>query len=102
MSAMSKYFKQTCSLQRIKTTNGVPDMNDYGELEYESARIIKCRRERYIRDVEVQNGGIIKSQFEYYTDYEVGINDKIDGEVVLTIEDYVNGSGRVIGYRSIT
>lgn len=102
-SRMAKYLKQTCLLERVsRAIGGEPEMNIYGELTYDSSTIISCRRERYIRDVEIASGSIIKSSYQYYTVEEIGMNDKLDSLVVLSGEEYINARGNPEGYRSIT
>lgn len=102
MSRMVKFLKQTCQLERVSISGGKPVIDTYGELQYESPITIRCRRERYIRDVETSVGAIMKSSHQYYTVEQIGLNDKLDGLVVLITEEYVNGHGRQEGYRSIT
>ena len=103
MSIMAKYLRQTCSWETVQRDEyGKPIMNNYGELTYNSPVTIKCRRERYIKDVETPTGAVLKSDYEYYTVNEVGLEDRLDGKVILTSEEYTNGQGLPEGYRSIT
>lgn len=103
MSRMSKYLKQTVLIERVKLdTSGKPTMNAYGELEYEAAKQIPCRRERYIKDVTMPNGAVVQSSTQYYTVVEIGMNDKLDGNVVLMLEEYTNEAGQPEGFRSVT
>lgn len=102
-SRMAKYLRQTCSLARVsRTIANVPVMNTHGELTYDTAITIPCRRERYIRDVEMESGSVLKSSYQYYTVIEIGMNDKLDNLVVLSGEEYTNSRGLVEGYRSVT
>lgn len=103
MSRMSKFLKQRCTLEVVETDGmGNPVMNDYGELSYSPSSTIPCRREKHMRDVETPTGAVLKSLFQYYTVQEIGINDKLDGKVVLSVEEYTNSRGETEGYRSIT
>lgn len=103
MSRMSKYLRQKGVLQRVKLNPlKEPVMNVYGELEYDKPTVIKCRREKYLRDVEGPNGAMIKSSNQYYTTIEIGLNDKLDDKVILSVEEYTNEFGEAEGYRSIT
>lgn len=103
MSRMSKYLRQTCSLERVETdVHGDPVLNVYGEPTYLTAETISCRKERYVRDVETATGAVVKSSTQYYTDEEVGINDKLDSRVVLSVEEYTGEDGNTEGFRSIT
>jgi hypothetical protein len=103
MSRISKYLKQTCSYEQVvKDNSGKPVMNAYGELEYSAAQPTACRRESHITDVETLNGAVVKSSNRYITTTLIGINDKLDGKVVLTTSDYINSAGVAEGYRSVT
>lgn len=103
MSRMLKFLKQTAQLERVKlSTEGTPVLNVYGEPEYEIAKPVPCRREKHIKDVMMSNGATVQSSTQYYTVAEVGMNDRLDGKVVLTIKEYVDGTGNIIGYRSMT
>lgn len=103
MSRMLKYLNQRCTLQSVKIdSNGEPEMDGYGDLAYDAIKLIPCRREKYVRDVETATGAVLKSSTEYYTISSIGINDKLDGKVVLSVEEYTNSIGGTEGYVSIT
>lgn len=102
MSRMLKFLKQTCEVETVQLVDGKPSMNMYGELVYSAAQTIACRREKYAHDVETPTGAVVKSSTEYYTVFEIGINDKLDGKVVLSVEEYTNELGLTEGFRSIT
>lgn len=103
MSRIRKFLNQKASHEAVSLDSlGEPIMNKYGELQYDSAVLIPCRRERYVRDVETSTGALQKSSSRYVTVDEISLNDKLDGLVVLIIGDYVYGDGTIEGYRSIT
>lgn len=103
MSRMSKYLKQTCTLEVVALDNELhPRMNVYGELVYAPPVTIKCKRRKYSVDVETSSGAIVKSENRYHTVEEIGINDKLDGKVVLSISEITNEQGLPEGYRSVT
>ena len=77
-------------------------MNKYGEAEYEAPITLKCRRERTTKDVLTANGSVVRSASIYYTDESQVIrpDDKIDGRVVLSVEEYTNELGKTEGFES--
>lgn len=102
MSRMSKYLNQTCVFEAVKVdSEGNPFINEYGELQYESPKNIRCRREQYYRDVEIPSGSLVRSSNQFYTVEQVKINDKLDSKVILTSEEYTDSRGRAVGFRSI-
>lgn len=103
MGRMTRFMNQTCEFQQAKrTASGSVKLNRYGEVDYNEPVSIKCRLERTTKDVLTANGSAIKSASIYYTDEKVIIkpDDKLGGNVVLSVEEYVDGLGRVIGYKS--
>ena len=103
MSRMTKFLKQTCTFERAnRNTDGSIKLNKFGEVEYFAPVQLKCRRERIIKDVQTTNGAILKSSTRYFTDETAAINadDKLDGRVVLEVEEYTNQLGKPEGYES--
>ena len=103
MSRMTKFLKQTCTFERAnRNTDGSIKLNQFGEVEYFAPVQLKCRRERIIKDVQTTNGAILKSSTRYFTDEAVAIDadDKLDGRVVLEVEEYTNQLGQPEGYES--
>ena len=101
MSVMTKFLKQTCQLQSYQLdANSEPLLNDFGELQYNTATNCKCRREQLIQDVYSPNGAILKSSTRYFLDEstEVLANYKIDGKIVISVQEYVDQVGAVVGY----
>lgn len=97
MSRMSKFLKQTATLQRLKRdSKGEPILDDYGDPAYETKKVIvKCRRERTTKDVLTTGGAAKISTTKYFFDNTVSveIGDKVDGKPVLTVSDYINSTG---------
>lgn len=103
MSRMTKFLKQTCILETaVRDEAGNVALNRYGEMEYNSPINLKCRRERTTKDVLTANGSVLKSASIYYTDESVLIrtDDKIDGRVVLSVEEFTNEHGQTEGFKS--
>lgn len=102
MSRMTKFLKQTATLQKVeRDAKGVPKLDIYGEPVYsKSKETVKCRRERSTKDVLTTGGSAVVSTTVYYIDNETTLNtgDLIDGKPILTVSDYVNLQGIVEGY----
>lgn len=101
MSRMTKFLRQTCKLQAYeRDVDGSAKMNEFGELIYKPSITVKCRHEDTHRDVQTQNGSIIRSMSRYFLDgsNEVVADFRIDGKVVISVESYVNSVGKIEGY----
>ena len=98
---MSKFLRQTCILERaVRNDSGEPARDTYGEALYEAPVTLRCRRERTTRDVLTASGSVLRSSSTYYIDETQLIrpDDKIDGHVVLTVEEYTNEHGGTEGF----
>ena len=96
-------MKQTCTFAAaVRDASGKIVLNKYGEAEYEAPITLKCRRERTTKDVLTANGSVVRSASIYYTDESQVIrpDDKIDGKVVLGVEEYTNELGLTEGFES--
>lgn len=103
MSRMSKYLRQRCSYEKMKLDkDGKVLLDKFGEPQYEGPKVIKCRRETTIKDVQTDTGSIMKSSTCYFTDASQSIRagDKLDGVPVKEVLQYVNPSGVAEGYES--
>lgn len=101
MSRLTKFLKQTCTLQvATRNSKGEVSLNEYGEIKYKSPITLKCRRETATKDVQTSNGAIVRSSSIYYLDNSVAISidDKLDGHVVVSVSEYINPRGSVEGY----
>ena len=101
MSRMTKYLKQTCTLQRVvRDSAGRAVLDKYGEVSYTSPRTVVCRRERYVKDILTTNGRLIKSSSRYYidVDYQIRADDLLDGNPVVALEEYTNEQGECEGF----
>lgn len=103
MSRITKYLKQKCTYEQQKRDdNGDAILDKYGEPSYEAPIVIKCRREKLIKDVLTNTGSILKSSTRYFTDekYVIQANDKLDGKPVLEVLEYTNQFGKSEGFES--
>lgn len=101
MSRMTKFLKQTCVFESAKRTlNGDVKLSTYGDIEYDKPKTVKCRREKYVKDVMTGTGAILKASSRYFLDESIPINadDRLDGHVVLSVEEYTNQLGKCEGY----
>lgn len=101
MSRMTKYLKQTCTIQRmVVDENGDAVLDIYGEPTYQSLITVKCRRERSFKDVLTVTGAMKQSATTYYIDEvePVNLGDLVDGKPVVDFEEYINEYGRPEGY----
>lgn len=101
MSRMTKFLKQTCKVEAYKLDeSGNPAQNRFGEIEYEEPVVCKCRREQVVKDVQTQNGSLVRSTARYFLDekFELKADYRIDGHVLLIVEEYTNERGLCEGY----
>ena len=103
MGRMTKFLKQTCTFEAaVRDASGEIALNKYGEAQYEAPTTLRCRRERTTKDVLTANGSVVRSASIYYTDESTVIrpDDRIDGRVVLSVEEYTNELGKTEGFES--
>lgn len=103
MSRMSKYLKQKCTYEKLKLDkNGNVTHDKFGNPQHESPKVIMCRREESIQDIQTSTGAILKSSTRYFTDDKQSIQagDKLDGKPVLKALGYTNQFGKAEGFES--
>ena len=101
MSRMTKFLKQTCTFEKAQRDNsGKTLLSNYGDILYNAPVTLPCRREKYVVDLRESNGAILKAQTRYFLDeaVEVQADDRIDGNVILNCEEYIDQFGVCIGY----
>lgn len=100
MSNMTKFLKQECLFEPARRENDLVVLNEYGDIQYEDPVSLRCRREKYVRDLQTANGAIVKVNSRYFFDEstEVLVDDRIDGHVVLSSDEYVDQFGQCVGY----
>jgi hypothetical protein len=100
---MSKYLKHICTYEKLQTDQaGKVLMDKYGEPLYEPRVVIHCRREIAVQDIQTNTGAILTSSTRYFTDdkHTIHANDKLDGKIVLKVQEYANQFGEVEGFES--
>lgn len=103
MSRMTKFLKQTCVFEAAtRDASGKTTLNDYGDIQYNTAVQLNCRREKLVRDMQTANGAIIKTESRYFLDdsQEVQADDRLDGHVVLSCSEYTDQFGNCVGYEA--
>ena len=100
MSRMTKFLKQRCKLEKLIVKSGQPELNDFGEFQYEASIELRCRHESSHKDIQTSNGSIVRSTSRYFLDESVPVEAdyRIDGKVVISVVEYVNGLGKTEGY----
>ena len=69
---MTKFLNQKCSYEQAKRNKfGEAQLDDYGEVQYNSRRSVKCRREQTVQDMQTGNGAILRSSTRYFIDSSV-------------------------------
>lgn len=102
MSRMTKFLKQKCTLEKLIVENGQPKLNDFGEFQYDVPIELRCRHESSHKDIQTSNGSIVRSTSRYFLDESTDIKAdyRIDGKVIISVTEYVNGLGKVEGYEA--
>lgn len=77
-------------------------LDKFSEPTYGVAKVLKCRKARGTRSVATSTGFILQNTTVYITAISspVNVDDRIDDNVVVAVEEYVDALGRVIGYKS--
>jgi hypothetical protein len=64
---------------------------------YAVARNVKCRKESTSRTVNDQFGQMVSPHYKILTVEKIKEGDKVDGELVISIEKWIGLSGREVG-----
>lgn len=91
---LSKYLNQVASIE-VRST----DKNVYGEYDYEEAQDIAVRREDVIKEIKTAFDNKVISNTTYYTEFKAKAGDKVDGNEVLFVAEWVDFGGVVVGYK---
>lgn len=102
MSKITKFLKQTCVFESAQRSNGLVVLNEYGDIQYNTPITLACRRESFVRDMQTANGAIIQTETRYFFDetQEIRADDRIDGHVVRSCEEYIDQFGTCVGYEA--
>ena len=88
-------------LAAYRNEDGSPQMNDRGDIVYCTAIDIPCRRESCMKEVTLPDKEVINITDTFYTEMEIRAGDILEGKRVQYVEDWVDGAGNIIGYKSI-
>ena len=78
------YLNQTA----VWTPVVVPSVNSYGDILYSDAGLpMKVRRQEHVEEVRLSDGSIHKTNYIYYTNADVHVDDKLDGNLVIDSYD---------------
>lgn len=71
--------------------------NPYGDIEYNDVQPIKVRRQEHVKEVRLKDGTIHNTNYIYYTHADVKVDDKLDGNLIISIYDMrtLNGYNRL-------
>lgn len=93
---IDKFLNQTAQYQQRVGTD------DYGEDLYAEARPIKARIERTSKMIQTPDGSIHAARTTYYLNQQVNVGDKLDGEYVIDVFNYVWRDGSTQGWEATT
>lgn len=102
MGRMTKYLRQTAVIEHVAlNSDGKPKLDAYGQPEYTAPVTVKCRKEPYRGRASTGYGQYVNYATTYYFDETTKINsgDRVDGQEVHSITDYVDGLGNLVGYQ---
>ena len=101
LSRMTRYLKQTAKYEAVLTDNtGNPQLNEYGTPQYASSVSVRCRKEPYKAKASTGYGAFVDYNTTYYLDEKVrpSVDDKLDGQLVKEVVEYVDGMGTLVGF----
>lgn len=61
--------------------------NPYGDFEYGDSRTINVRRQEHVEEVRLKDGTVHNTNYIYYTNEDVKLDDKLDGNLVVQSYD---------------
>lgn len=102
MGRLSIYLHQTAVLEKaLYAPSGQPMLDVYGQPAYGSPITVKCRKEPYTVRASSGYGQFVNYTTTYYLDSSVEVKngDKLDGQSIQSVEEYIDGFGTLVGYR---
>ena len=97
---LTQFLNQTCSIEKFDSAYD----DVHADNRFLPPVLAKCRRESYFREFESSTGTMVRSQARYFLDFDTPVEawkDKIDGRVVIDVQDYPWLDGSVIGYEVV-
>ena len=61
--------------------------NPYGDVKNASAITINVRRQEHVEEIRTSDGAVHHTNFIYYTNDDVKINDRLDNNLVVDMYD---------------
>lgn len=72
----------------------VTSKNSYGDFKYsDSPKIIDVRRQEHVEEIRTADGTIHHTNFIYYVNADVHVDDKLDDNLVVALYDMNTLSG---------
>lgn len=77
--------------------------NPYGDIKNDSAITIDVRRQEHVEEVRASDGTIHHTNYIYYTHADVKVDDRLDGNLVISVYDMrtLGGSRRLRRLKTI-
>lgn len=93
---MTPYLNQTALYQTLAST----EVDQYGNAKYNPAVVVRCRRELTETEIKDKAGKVQLSTYTYFFDTSItpAIGEKVDGRLILAVEEYVVGIGTSLGW----
>lgn len=110
MSRMSRYLKQSATLELVKRgEDGKAVVDVYGQPVYDAPQPVRCRREPYVSRGSASAGPYREFSTTYYLDETIELNTnpleaskrligRLDGSEIMYVNEYRDGSGALVGY----
>ena len=102
MGRMTKYLKQTAVVEHhVRNEDGTAKLDAYGQPEFHAPITVRCRKEPYQARATTSYGTFVNYTNTYYFDETVKVRngDKVDGHEIQSVEEYIDGLGKLVGYR---
>ena len=85
----------------MRNEDGTAKLDAYGKPALREPVTVPCRKEAYVARGNTSYGHFVNFTTTYYFDESVKVRcgDVVDGHEVQSVEEYVDGRGKCIGYR---
>lgn len=94
------YLNQTALWNKVVVS---ADLNVFGDITNATESVeIKVRRQEHIEEIRTKDGATHDSNFIYYTQADVNVDDLLDGNLVVRTYDMRTLGGKNILRRCIT
>ena len=97
LTLLTQFLNQTCVIEKFDTTYD----DVHSDVRFLPPQTVKCRKESYTKELATAEGTIVRSQSRYFLDSDTPVEawrDKIDGRVILEVQDYPWLDGTIVGY----